>query len=986
MTAIRLPAGGAIDRAAPIHFTWQGRRLTGYAGDTLASALLANGVRVVARSYRLHRPRGLWGAGAEEPNAVVDVTTDEGGGITAHDPNARATLVGLRPGLAARAVNAWPCLHFDATAAIDLLHPFLAAGFYYKTFFPPHWPFWERRIRAVAGLGRVREEADRRNFETRHAHCDVLVIGAGPAGLAAARAAAAAGLGVLLVDDNPEPGGSLQWRAGSVEGATGAAWAAAALDGAANVTWLANTTAFGAYDHGSFGLIERRDAAASGWARERLWLVRARHAVLATGAIERPLVFPDNDRPGVMSADAVLRYLRRWGVRAGRRVLVATTNDSAYEVAAALAEAGCEVVLADARPAAPAVAAAAAERGVHVRAGMVVCGTAGRMGVRTAELAPADAPDGPRERLAVDLVAVAGGWSPTVHLHCHAGGALRWDAARLAFLPTAAMPGMQLAGTVAGAWTLADCLADGHRAGVAAAHALGRSVAIAAPHAAAEPEAAPPRAVWQLGGLPGRQWVDFHNDVTTTEIRTAAAENYAAVEHLKRYTTLGMAADQGRTSNVNGIAVLAAETGRGIAETGTTRFRPPYTPVSFGALAGLRHGATFVPLRHLPAHDCHRAAGAEFRDYGGWNRPACYPRRGESTAQAIRREAAAVRAGVGLFDGSSLGKIEVDGADAVRFLDLMYFTPLAGLKPGRLRYAILLRETGIVFDDGIVGRLAPDRFLLSPSSSHTAGVLWLLEQWRQTEYPSLAVACHDVTAHWATLTLTGPKARAVLARLATDIDLTDAALPHMAMAAGRLEGVPCRLARASFTGEASYEVSVPAGYAAALWQRLREAGAGFGITPFGIEALSVLRAEKGYILIGADTDGTTMPADLGLPEPSAKRTAAFVGRRSLATPDARRPDRRQFVGLLPDDPAFVPAVGSHAVVREQDGKMRSIGWITTACHSPVLGRSIALGMIAGGRALAEAGATVELFHLGATSRAVVTRPCFVDPAGEKLHA
>ncbi len=445
-----------------------------------------------------------------------------------------------------------------------------------------------------------------------------------------------------------------------------------------------------------------------------------------------------------------------------------------------------------------------------------------------------------------------------------------------------------------------------------------------------------------------------------------------------------MATDQGKTSNVNGLAILAEATGRAIPAVGTTTFRPPYTPVTFGAIAGMRHGPLYAPWRRLPAHAEHVALAADIREYGGWMRPACYPRAGESAAQAIRREAAAVREAVGLFDGSSLGKIVVGGPDAATFLNIVYYNEVANLKPGRIRYALLLRETGIVYDDGVVTRLAQDRYLLSPSSSHTQGVLALLEAWRQTECPTLRVALHDTTAAWATFALAGPRARDVLAPL-TDIDLSHAALPHMALAHGTICGVAGRIARVSFSGERSYEVSVPAGYGVALWRRLLQAGEAFGITPYGVETSSLLRAEKGYILIGVDTDGMTLPDDLGMSGPLRAKAVDFVGKRSLLMQDAVRPDRRQFVGLLPDDPATVPAVGAHAVAHGADGKRRSIGWVTSAFHSPALGRSIALGMVERGRALAEAGAEVELYHLGRMSRARACSPVFYDPAGERLH-
>ncbi len=974
MTARRLEAGGRIDRTRRLSFTWDGARLEGFAGDTLASALLANGVRVVGRSFKYHRPRGIWGAWVEEPNAIVDVTLGD-----VQEPDARATTVLLREGMAARGVNARPNVARDVYGTLDLAQRFLPAGFYYKTFMPD-WHRYEPRIRAMAGLGRVAEAADTRHYAARAAHCDVLVVGAGPAGIATARAAAAAGASVILADDRAAPGGSLLWSDAAIDGTPAADWAAATVAdlAARGVRVLARTTVFGAYDHNAFGLLERRADTPAGWAEERLWTVRAAQAIFATGAIERPLVFPGNDRPGVMSADAALQYLRQYAVLPGESAVVVTNNDSAYTVAVALRRAGAAVLLADVRAAAPPIARTAQDAGVRVLPGSVVLNTIGRDGLRMVDLGPADATS-PRQatmRVAADLLAVSGGWSPAVHLHSQAGGKLRWDADLAAFVPAAARAGQHLAGGITGGADLAACLAEGHAAGMAA---VGRGTDLAAPRTDAAEPATPLRPYWRVPVRAARQWVDFQNDVTAKDIALAARENYRSVEHLKRYTTLGMATDQGKTSNVNGLAILAEETGRAVPAVGTTTFRPPFTPVSFGAIAGLRHGVLYSPWRRLPAHAEHIALGADMREYGGWFRPACYPRAGETPAQAIQREAATVRAGVGVFDGSSLGKVVVDGPDAAAFLNITFYNEVANLKPGRIRYALILRETGIVYDDGVVTRLSPERYLLSPSSSHTSGVVAMLEAWRQTECPGLRVAIHDTTAAHATFAIAGPRSRESLAAI-TDTDLSDAALPHMAMTQAAICGVPGRIARVSFTGERSYEVSVPSGYAAALWRRLLQAGA----TPYGVETSSLLRAEKGYILIGVDTDGMTLPDDLGMSGPLRAKTVDFVGKRSLLMPDATRPDRRQFVGLLPDDPASVPHVGTHAIERTGSG-LRSLGWVTTAQHSPALGRSFALGMIERGRALAAEGAAVELYHLGRTSRARVVSPVFFDPAGERLH-
>lgn len=982
MSGVRLSSGGRIDRGAPIEFRWEGRPLEGFRGDTLASALLANGVRIVGRSFKYHRPRGIYGCGVEEPNAIVDLAWNG-----RHDPSARATQVELFPGMRARGVNAWPSVSRDVFSVLDLSHRFLPAGFYYKTFISPSWRTYEASVRRLAGMGRAVKTPDPLRYENRYAHCDILIVGGGPAGLAAARAAAAAGLKIILVDERREWGGSLLWREGEIDGRPAAEWVRATTDALGrmeHVRLMPGTTAFGYYDHNWLGLIEHRTAAASGWAGERLWQVRANRIVLATGAIERPLVFPDNDRPGVMSAAAVLQYLRQYAVLPGRQAVVVTNNDSAYETAAALVGAGASVTAADLRESKGPAAHRLAEMGATVLSGTTVLAVNGSRGVTGVALGPPEANSRRQatRTVAADLVAVSGGWSPAVHLFSQSGGKLRYDDRSAAFVPIEPRSAQHLAGALVDVRGLDAVLASGHGAGRDAASALGRTIEMAAPMASAAAPETPLKAHWRVPIPEARQWVDFQNDVTVADVALAARENYASVEHLKRYTTLGMAHDQGKTSNVNGLALLGAFTGREPGAVGTTTFRPPYAPVSIGAVVGLRHGPFYAPRRFLPIHAEHVAMGASFREYGGWMRPACYPRKGEAVADAVRREALAARNRVGLFDGSSLGKIEVCGPDAAAFLNLIYYNEVANLKPGRLRYCLLLRETGIVFDDGVVARIDENRYLLSPSSSHTGGVLAMLELWRQTEYPSMRVRFHDATGAWATFAVSGPHSRAVVAALGSDIDLADGALPHMAFARGTVAGVPYRIARVSFTGERSYEVSVPAGYGLALWRRLREIGARFDIEPYGVETLSALRAEKGYILIGADTDGTTLPSDLGIAAP--KKAVDFVGRRSLSSPDALRADRRQLVGLRAEAPSLVLPVGAHAFV-EAGGATRSIGWVTSSAMSPTLGHSVALAMIERGREMAAAGAKIDIFDRGRIMHATVTAPCFLDPDGARLR-
>ena len=994
--ANRLATGGRIDRTRRIAFRFEGRSLHGHPGDTLASALLANDVRLVARSFKYHRPRGIWGAGVEEPNAIVDLWHRH-----RHDPNARATCVELDEDMSARGVHAWPSLRLDLLAGLDLLHRFLPAGFYYKTFMKPDWQFWEGLVRRLAGLGRVRDFREDEPAVVLHAHCDLLVVGAGPAGLAAARIAADAGLRVLLVDEQSEPGGSLLAGQTAIDGQPALDWVGQTLTRMASspdARLMPRTTAFGCFDQGHVALIESRPGAPAGVAPYRLWKLRTRHVVLASGAIERPLVFPDNDRPGVMSAAAVGEYLNRYAVRAGRRAVVFTNNDSAYRSAVELAAAGAEVSIVDSRDAPdPTLLDTAESSRIPVWRGREVIGCEGGRYLRAVRVADRGGRALPAaERLVgCDLLAVSGGWNPTVHLWSQAGGRLRHDSALGAFLPDTCPQPMTACGGAAGVFGAAAVLASGHAAGRAAIRALGASSRLRAPRVAAEDACAvePHPGVDRPGS---RQWLDLMNDVTTRDVELAAAENYVSVEHLKRYTTLGMATDQGRTSNVNGLSMLGQVTGREIQEVGTTTFRPPYTPVPFGAFAGGRRGALYAPLRRSPLHAEQQRLGARFDEYGGWLRAACFPRDDETEHDTIAREVQGLRQRAGLFDGSSLGKIEVTGPDAAEFLDLIYLNMLARLGIGQVRYCLLLSEHGKVFDDGVVARLAADRYLLSPSSSHAAAVFAMLEEWRQCEYPGLRVTIENVTAAWATVSVSGPRARDIVTGLATDIDLARETLPHMSIAEGHVAGVPARVARVSFTGETGFEISVPAGHGAALWRELERLGGTHGLTPFGVESLLVARAEKGYLLIGRDTDGDTEPDDVGFGETTRRKSVDYVGRRSLLRPDTLRGDRRQLVGLLPVPRQTVLPNGAHVVVAEQrrpaldageppGSGLRSLGYVTSSYTSPTLGHGIALALVERGRLRAANRERVAVFHLGERFEAEVVSPCFLDPSGQRLH-
>ncbi len=959
----RLASGGRLDRGRTLRFTFDGRPYEGFAGDTLASALLANGVHLAGRSFKYHRPRGIMTAGPEEPNALVGI--DRGNG--AQDPNQRATQVELFDGLVAASQNRWPSLRFDIGAAGDGLAPLLPAGFYYKTFkWPPSWwtRLYEPRIRAAAGLGRSPDRPDPDRYLHRHAHCDVLAVGAGPAGLMAAAAAAAAGARVILADDQPEPGGALLADAASrIDGVPALRWAGRAADELAampEVRILSRASVFGYYDHNYLGILERLadhlPATPDRIPRQRLWRVRAKRVVLATGAIERPLVFADNDRPGIMLAGSARTYLNRWAVRVGGRIVLFTNNDSAYAAALDLAAAGSRIeAIVDARPdprgELPEAARAA---GIDVRAGSVIVRTDGRLRIDHAWSAPAENAEATPSMLACDTLLMSGGWSPSVHLHSQARGRLRFDDAGGAFLPDGALPAGRSAGACNGAWGLAECLAEGAAAGAEAAEAAGFEPVLPTVPAVYEASAQAPMPLWLApAAKPAhkvRAFVDFQNDVTAKDLKLALREGYRSIEHVKRYTTTGMGTDQGKTSNVNALAIVADALGQGIAATGYTTFRAPYTPVTFGALAGPGPGALFDPVRRTPTHGWAIGQGAVFEDVGQWKRARYFPRAGEAMHDAVARECRAARNAAGLFDASTLGKIDIRGPDAADFLERVYTNAWKGLEVGRCRYGLMLKDDGMVLDDGVTARLGPDHFHMTTTSGNAARVFAWLEEWLQCEWPQLRVFCTSVTEQWAAIAVTGPRAREVLATVGTDIDLSREAFPHMAWRQGHVAGLPARVFRVSFIGELSYEVNVPSGYGGALWELLWRAGQPFGLTPYGTEAMHVLRAEKGYVIVGQETDGTVTPVDLGMDWIIGKRKPDFIGRRGLARPDIRAAGRRQLVGLLTRDPAVVLEEGAQIVEdAKQPIPMRMLGHVTSSYMSPALGRSIALALVAGGR-------------------------------------
>ena len=988
----RLPAGGRINRRREIRFRHDSRAYTGYEGDTLASALLAAGVRVFGRSFKFHRPRGVLSAGVEESNALVRL---ESGGMA--EPNARATMVRLYPGLASSSQNCWPSVRRDINGMLGLASGLLPAGFYYKTFTWPSWNFWEGFVRRTAGIGKLPEAADPQQYHKRHAHCDVLVIGAGPAGLMAALQAARSGARVLLVDEQEELGGSLLWERDDIGGVPASKWLAGQLErlsGFGNVRCLPRCSASGCYDHNVLALTERVSerhgpAAPADMPRQRLWKVRARQVVLATGAIERPLVFPNNDRPGIMLASAVRHYANRYAVAPGRRVVVATNNGSAYRTALDLHSAGVEVVaVADVRGQAEGEGVELARQaGIEVLAGWRVSNSRGRGGLKAVQLLGPGAEGSPRRWLRCDLLAMSGGWNPTVHLYSQAGGKLRFVEETGSFIPME-RSGIETAGAVNGCSQLPDCLREGSDAGLRAARNAG--------FVAEEPEAVPvaravresaPAPVWNLPEGPARkQWVDFQYDVNVADVLLSARENLVSVEHFKRFTTNGMSVDQGKTGNVTGLANLAEALGTAIPSVGTTKFRPPYSPVALGSLAGPDTGDFYRPRREMPCHDWHAGHGAEFMDAGWWRRPACYPLPDETRARAIEREAVTVRRAVGLFEGSPLGKIEVRGADAAEFLDRIYMNRVPNLKQGAIRYALALSDGGVIVDDGVFIRMSAGRFLLSPSSAHADRFFAALEEWKQTVWPHYDVIFTPVTTQWATLTVSGPRSRLVLEKLDSNIDFSRNAFAHMQFREGLLEGLACRIARVSFTGELSYEVSVPASWGKALWEQLLEAGEPEGIAPFGLEALNILRLEKGYPLIGVDTDANTIPDDIGWGNAARNKDLDYVGKRSQSLPAHTQSGRLQMVGLrlLGGAPGQAIHPGAHCVEPADTASgLRSTGQVTSSVFSPFLKMPVAVGRLENGRE--RYGEVVSVYFGRKTCRAEVATPVFYDPEGSRIN-
>lgn len=985
MTAYRLASGGLLDRSHALRFSFDGAALSGHAGDTLASALLANDRLLVGRSFKYHRPRGIVTAGPSEPNALVTI----GSGVR-RDPNTKATVAELYDGLVATSQNRWPSLAHDIGAMNDLMSRFFSAGFYYKTFM---WPavFWEKvyepLIRRAAGLGRTSLPPDPDAYEKSWAHCDLLVVGSGPAGLAAALVAARSGLRVLLAEQDFALGGALLAETTRLDGEAPFIYARRVIDelqSSPNVTLLPRTTVFGWYDDNVFGAVERvqKHSATIDTARpvERLWRIVARHAILATGAEERPLVFGGNDRPGIMMAGAVSTYANRFGVAAGKSVAIFTNGSSGYRTAADLAGQGVEIAaLIDSRT----DAADTAPQGVRLIRGGSIVDTKGRHRV----CAVVADRGGFEELIACDAVAMSGGWSPVIHLACQRGGRPVWSDALQAFLAPDVGAGLVMAGATAGHARLAECFQDGARKASAFIEALGRQAAGFSLPIVGEEIDPSFTALWHVPGAKSKAFVDFQNDVHTKDLGLAVREGFGHVEHAKRYTTSGMATDQGKLGNINAVGILAAMRGVSPAEVGTTTFRPFYTPVSFGALAGTAVGEHAMPVRRSPLHGWAACTGATFTDAGLWYRPSWFARAGEKTwRESVDREVRTVREHAGLCDVSTLGKIEIFGPDAAEFLDRLYCNPVLKLPVGKARYGLMLREDGMVYDDGTVSRLAEDHFLVTTTTAMAGGVLSHMEFASQVLWPELQVRFLSVSDQWAQMSLAGPKARAILQAVIED-DLSNAAVPFLAVREVRLKGnLKARLFRISFSGELAYELAVPAGHGEAVADALMRAGEPHGICAYGVEALNVLRIEKGHVT-HAEFDGRVTPDDAGLGRMLAASKPDFIGKRLSTRFGLTAADRAQLVGLRPLEADKDLRAGAHLL---KDGAKPSTlndqGWVSSTCFSPTLGGFIALAFLKSGRERYGEKIVVWDQLRGVETMAEVCNPVFVDPENRKLMA
>ena len=998
----RLAAGGRIDHSKPIKFKFNGKTLNAFKGDTLASALIANGVDVIGRSFKYHRPRGIIGSGAEEPNAILQI--GEGAKTI---PNLRATQVEMYDGLVAQTVNGWPNLDNDVGAINNIFARMLPAGFYYKTFMQPQslWHKYEEVIRKAAGLGRSPALPDPDRYEKINHHCDVLVVGGGIAGLCAAICAARTGARVTLVDDQSEFGGRILDNRYQIDDEPAVEYIDSIikeLNSLENVTLLPRTCAYGYLDHNFLVAVEKitdHDPAAfsNNTPRERMWRLRAKQVVMATGAFERPLVFHNNDKPGVMIASAVSAYINRYSVRPGKKFVFFTNNDSAYRAVLDCADAGLDVeAVVDSRNNSQGdLANQARAKGIRIFYQHVITDVKGSVRVEGVNISAIDSQmqviSGTTKQLDCNTLVISGGWSPAVHLFAQSGGKASWNDELCCFVPGESMQKNQICcGSANGAFSLQQCIIEGFEAGIKTAADLGFDAELPQMPVVVNEEQAAIQPLWLVPSPHSdrkgpKQFVDYQNDTAAADIKLAIQEGYRSIEHIKRYTALGFGTDQGKLGNINGMAIAAQTLGQSIPETGTTTFRPAYTPVTFGAIAGFELGDMLDPIRKTSIHPWHVEHGAQFEDVGQWKRPWFYPAGTEDMHAAVNRECKATRDSVGIMDASTLGKIDIKGPDAAEFLNRMYTNAWKKLAVGRCRYGLMLGEDGMVMDDGVTTRIGENHYYMTTTTGGAANVMSWLERWLQTEWPQLKVFLTSVTDHWATIGLVGPNSRKVIEKICSDIDFDVDAFPFMSMQEGTIAEVAGRVFRISFSGELSFEINVPADYGQQVWQACMQAGEEFNITPYGTESMHVLRAEKGFIIVGQETDGSITPNDLGM-DWIVSKNKDFIGRRSLFRSDCTKEGRKQLVGLKTEIAHQVLPEGVQLVAdaNNLEPPVAMIGHVTSSYYSSCLGHSIALALVKGGHSKMGDKVYAPLAD-GRILVAEICDPVFYDPKGDRQN-
>jgi len=994
MSTYRLGGRGRVDPSKPVVFTFDGKSYSGLKGDTVASALLSHGVHLMGRSFKYHRPRGAVSAGSEEPNALIGTRRGPG----RYEPNTRATVQEIWDGLETTSQNKFPSLRFDVGAVNDMAYMAFSAGFYYKTFM---WPrsFWDKVyepfIRAAAGLGVSPTEEDPDTYASRNLHCDLLIVGAGPTGIAAAKQAAGKGLDVVLVDENAELGGTLLSEPqAEIDGVAAWEWLEAELAAlkAAGVKLMSRTTAIGYYHQNMIGMVEKLTdhlpTLPTDTPRERMWRVRAKQVILAQGALEKPLVFHGNDRPGVMLAGSAQTYLNRYGVTVGNSPVVVTSHDSAWYAAFDLHDAGAAVqAIVDTRTNVRGdLLDEARARNIPTRVSHTVTATAGRLRVSRVRVNPCQGDNvGAGLWFKCDAVLMSGGWTPSLHLFSHTKGKLAWDDDLTTFLPDETPEDCVIAGASRGLWGVKAALDDGAKRAGEVLTALGHDAA-APKYTVARDRVGAGESMRELptdrSAAKAKAFVDFQNDVTAKDLRLAVREGMRSIEHVKRYTTNGMATDQGKMSNINGLNIAADALGKKQPQVGLTTFRPPYTPTTFGAFAGYHRGDHFEVTRKTQIDSWAEENGAVFEPVSQWRRAWYFPKEGEDMRAAVKRECAATRASVGIFDASTLGKIEVVGPDAVEFLNRMYTNPWTKLGIGKCRYGLLLGDDGFIRDDGVIARIEQDRFHVTTTTGGAARVLNMMEDYVQTEWPDLDVWLTSTTEQYSTVALNGPNAAKLLAPLVDGIELTEEAFPHMSCVQVTVAGLPARLWRVSFTGEIGFEINVAAPYGRQLWQALWDAGQQYDITPYGTETMHVLRAEKGYIIVGQDTDGTVTPFDCGMGWAVGKKKPDFVGMRGLARPDLQNPNRKQLVGLLTEDKSCLEEGAQIVLDPNQPIPMKMVGHVTSSYDEGTFGQPIALALVEGGHS--KMGETVFIPMPDRTIAAKITSTIFIDPENTRL--